>query len=99
MPLDFYISISISDDKLSAYLLISNADDTFQSISWSIRRFGSKESYCSWCKSSCTCAKLQQIQNLFYLKKTLIATGTKPIEGQNGYIKLFLILMKMKKNL
>ena len=27
MPLDFYISISISDDKLTAYLLINNADD------------------------------------------------------------------------
>ena len=30
MPLDFYISISVSDDKLTAYLLINNADDDFK---------------------------------------------------------------------
>ena len=30
MPLDFFISITVSDDKLSAHLLISNTEDTFK---------------------------------------------------------------------
>ncbi|MGO4274242.1 DUF342 domain-containing protein, partial [Paenibacillus sp. TAF58] len=39
MPLDFYISISISDDKLTAYLLINNAEDDFKVTAGQLEEF------------------------------------------------------------
>ncbi len=56
MPLDFYISISISDDKLTAYLLINNADDDFKVTAGQLEEFVQNESHHSWCKSNFTCS-------------------------------------------
>lgn len=86
MPLDFYISISISDDKLTAYLLINNADDDFQVTAGQLEELVQTNHIVHGLNRPLL-AQIAANPKPFYLQKVAIAVGTKSIEGQNGYIK------------
>jgi uncharacterized protein (DUF342 family) len=86
MPLDFYISISISDDKLSAYLLINNADDNFNVTTGQLEDL-IQTNHIVHGLNRPLLAQIAANPKPFYHQKVAIATGTKPEEGQNGYIK------------
>ncbi|OCT13791.1 polymerase [Paenibacillus pectinilyticus] len=87
MPLDYYISITVSDDKLSAHLLISNTDDTFKVTIGQLMDLVQRNRIIHGL-NQVELAAISANPKAYILKKTLIATGTKPVEGQNGYIKL-----------
>ncbi|WNR46670.1 FapA family protein [Paenibacillus roseipurpureus] len=87
MPLDFYISISVSDDKLSAYMQISNIYDEFKVTAGQLADLVQKN-HIQHGLNHVLIAEIAANPKSFYLKKTLIASGTKPVEGQNGFIKL-----------
>ncbi|MCD1257793.1 DUF342 domain-containing protein [Paenibacillus athensensis] len=86
MPLDYYITISLSDDKLTAFLLISNADESFTV------RFDQLEDLlrANQIVHGVDTAQLALIAadpKPYFYQKIVIATGTRPIDGQNGYIR------------
>ncbi|WP_236287138.1 DUF342 domain-containing protein [Paenibacillus allorhizoplanae] len=87
MPLDFFISITVSDDKLSAHLLISNTEDTFKVSIGQLLDLVQKNRIIHGV-NQVVLAEIAANPKSFSLKKTLIATGTKQVDGQNGYIKL-----------
>ncbi|MEW9697695.1 DUF342 domain-containing protein [Paenibacillus sp. SI8] len=86
MPLDYYITISISDDKLSAYLLINNAEDGFRVTVEELEKVLSTNRIVHGINDS-QLALIAKDPKPFFLQKIVIATGTKPVEGQNGYVK------------
>ncbi|OPH61956.1 polymerase [Paenibacillus ferrarius] len=86
MPLDYYISISVSDDKLSAQLLISNIDDTFKLTVGQLEDLIQKNRIVYGLDKQLI-AQIAADPKPFYHQKVVIAAGTKPQEGQNGAIK------------
>ncbi|SDM98506.1 hypothetical protein SAMN04487897_101712 [Paenibacillus sp. yr247] len=86
MPLDYYISISISDDKLSAYLLINNVDDNFKVTAGQLEDIIQTNRIVHGLNRPLL-AQIAANPQPFYHQKVMIASGTKPEEGQNGYIK------------
>lgn len=87
MPLDFYITITVSDDKLSAHLMISNTDDSFKVSIGQLMDLIQKNRIIHGVNQF-ELASIAENPKPYLLKKTLIASGTKPVEGQNGSIKL-----------
>ncbi|MBP1961083.1 DUF342 domain-containing protein [Paenibacillus aceris] len=85
MPLDFYISISISDDKLSAYLLITNVDDSFKITAAQLEELAQKNRIVHGLNRQLL-AQIAANPKSFYHQKLLIAEGTKAEPGVNGYI-------------
>jgi uncharacterized protein (DUF342 family) len=86
MPLDYYVTISTSDDKLTAYLLISNTDDSFSV------RIGELEELLRshFIMHGIDRKQLVQIASdpkPYFFQKVTIARGTSAIDGLNGSIK------------
>ncbi|NEW05572.1 DUF342 domain-containing protein [Paenibacillus sp. SYP-B3998] len=86
MPLDYYITISISEDKLSAFILITHAEEDFKVT------INQLEDLLSAAHIVHGIDRTQLIQisadpKLFYNQKVVIAKGIKSVEGQNGSIK------------
>ncbi|BFT73047.1 DUF342 domain-containing protein [Paenibacillus sp. P36] len=85
MPLDYYISISISDDKLSAFLLINNMDDTFKVTAAELEELAQKNRIIHGLNRQLL-AQIAANSKSFYQQKVVIAVGTKAEPGANGYI-------------
>ncbi|MCY9659058.1 FapA family protein [Paenibacillus chondroitinus] len=85
MPLDYYISISISDDKLSAFLLINNMDDTFKVTAAELEELAQKNRIIHGLNRQLL-AQIAANSKSFYQQKVVIAVGTKAEQGANGYI-------------
>ncbi|MDD9270312.1 DUF342 domain-containing protein [Paenibacillus sp. GCM10023248] len=86
MPLDYYVTISISDDKLSAYLLIGNPDDNFHVTAAQLEELAQKHHIIHGLNQALL-AQIAANPKPFYHQKVVIADGTKPVPGVNGYIK------------
>ncbi|MCZ8520028.1 MULTISPECIES: DUF342 domain-containing protein [Paenibacillus] len=86
MPLTYYMDITVSDDKLMAYVQFSNCDEAFSVT---------KEQFAGLLEASHIVhgideGKVAEIVNhpqAFFLSKTVIATGDAPQEGVDGSIK------------
>jgi len=86
-PLDQYITISCSDDKLNAYLSFSDVDERFSCTMQQLEdllqshviKFGVQYDVLS---------KIAANPQIYFTTKTLIATGESPTDGADGYIKL-----------
>lgn len=85
MPLDFYISISISDDKLAAFLLINNIDDTLIVTTAQLEELAQKNRIMHGLNRPLL-AQIAADPKSFYQQKLAIAAGTKAVLGANGYI-------------
>jgi uncharacterized protein len=85
VPLDFYITITISDDKLTAYLLISNTNDNF-SVTMEQLEDLLTANQIVYGVDRTQLALIAQDPTPFLYQKIMIAYGDKPIDGQNGYV-------------
>lgn len=86
MPLDFYIRISVSDDKLAAYLLLSNVDESFKVTVGQLEDLA-KANHIVHGLNLPILAQIAADPKPFFHQKIAIANGTQSIVGQNGYIK------------
>lgn len=86
MPLDYYITMSISDDKLAAYLLIHNADDNFKVTAAQLEDLAQKQHIVHGLNQALL-AQIAANPRPFYQQKVIIAAGTKPEPGVNGSIR------------
>jgi uncharacterized protein (DUF342 family) len=85
MPLDYYITISISDDKLLAYMFISNTDDNF-TVTVNQLEDLVLANFISHGVDRAQLVKIANNPKVYMSQKVVIAKGTKSIDGQNGYI-------------
>nr|WP_275983854.1 FapA family protein [Paenibacillus hamazuiensis] len=86
MPLHYYISISTSDDKLTAYLTFNHPDDDVKVTADQLEDLLKASRVIHGIDYD----KLQQIANdpkAFCFMQVVVAKGDPPIDGQNGYIK------------
>lgn len=87
MPLSYYLDITLSDDKLQAYIQFTNCEDSFAL---------SREQLDDFLKSrqivfGIDQAKLSEIvrdPKSFFFRKTLIASGMPSVPGEDGIVKL-----------
>lgn len=86
MPLDFYIRISVSEDKLIAYLLLSNVDDSFTVTAGQLEDLA-KTNHIIYGLNLPLLAQIAADPKSFFHQKIAIASGTQSVAGQNGYIK------------
>jgi uncharacterized protein (DUF342 family) len=96
LPLDFYINVTVSNDKLTAFIHFTNCDEDFKCtrnqleavLKANLIVYGIHQDI------------LSNIVNNFrkYLPlKTIIATGDAPVEGDMGYIKFLYELKRVGK--
>jgi uncharacterized protein (DUF342 family) len=86
MPLEFYVTISLSDDKLTANLSISNADETFSVTQEQLEDL-LKANFIIHGVDTMMLAQIASNPKSFFYQKVVIARGSEPTEGQNGSIK------------
>jgi uncharacterized protein len=87
MPMDHYVTITLTDDKLTAFLHFANKEEEFHCSvaeleqvleSYSIR-YGIQYEML---------ANIAQKPIDFFFKKTVIASGTAPVDGEDGHVQL-----------
>lgn len=85
MPIDQYITITLSDDKLAAYLQFSQADERFQC---SMEQLGElvKAHFIQHGVQYDTLAQIAREPRSFFYNRVTIAVGDAPLDGENGYI-------------
>ncbi|MCR8642165.1 FapA family protein [Paenibacillus sp. N1-5-1-14] len=87
LSLDFYVQISMSEDKLTAYLQFSNVPDTFHVTVDQLQE-------CLRSNQVTHGIDMNQLGVIasdpkpFLYAKTIVARGSKSIDGRNGSIKL-----------
>jgi uncharacterized protein (DUF342 family) len=86
MPVDSYVTISLSDDKLTAYLQFSNLDENFTVELSQLEELLIAQNVVHGVDRS-KLAEIAANPRAFLYSKTVIASGDKPVDGQNGYIK------------
>lgn len=86
MPLDYYITISTSEDKLTAYLLISNTDESFK-VSLDQLEDHVRANFIVHGVDHGQLEQIAKDPKIFLFQKIAIAQGDKPVEGNHGYIK------------
>jgi uncharacterized protein len=86
MTLDYYITISTADDKLSAYLLISNVDDSFSVTMGQLEGLLKSHSIIYGIDQG-QLALIAADPKPYFFQKITIARGKRPIDGENGLIK------------
>ncbi|OXM84694.1 DUF342 domain-containing protein [Paenibacillus rigui] len=87
MPLSYFIEITLSEDKLSAYLQFKNSEDGLTFTLTQLEQV--LESY--HVVHGVDRGKLEEIvksPEAYFLAQTLIALGTPPVPGQDGRITL-----------
>lgn len=87
MPLSYYAEITLSDDKLQAYLHFKHIENDLTFTLPQLEEVLSSYHIQHGIDRNMLNAIVREPQ-AYYLSKTLIATGTPPIHGQDGYIKL-----------
>src|SRR5258708_5732566 len=85
MPLDYYVTISTSEDKLTAYLLITNTDERF-TVSLDELEDLVRANFIVHGVNHAQLAQIGKDPKAFLFQKIVIANGDKPIEGNHGYI-------------
>lgn len=86
MPLEYYVNLTLSQDKLAAYLHFTNCDETFK-CSASQLEDAVKNQHIIHGVHHEILARIAANPVAYMLEKTVIATGTKPIDGKDGYIE------------
>lgn len=85
MPIDYYVNISLSDDKLIAYLQFTNVDDNFSCTIGQLEDI-MKTFLIHHGVQYDILAKITQDPKPFFFQKVVIAVGDSPVDGENGYI-------------
>lgn len=85
-PLEKYIVINVSDDKLTAYLQFSQTNDKFTCTLQQLEEFLKSNGVIHGVHFD-KCSEVVKEPKRFFFDKTLIASGDKPVEGEDGYIE------------
>lgn len=97
LPINFYLDISLSDDKLSAYLQFTNCDQSFQISREALEEF-LKSHHIVFGIDEEKLTAIAENPAAFFNSRTLIAQGHPPIDGQDGHIHMLYNLDdKLKK--
>ncbi len=97
LPISFYLDISLSDDKLSAYLQLTNCDQSFQISREALEEF-LKSHHIVFGIDEEKLTAIAENPAAFFNSRTLIAQGHPPIDGQDGHIHMLYNLDdKLKK--
>lgn len=87
MPLNYYLDVTLSDDKLCAFLQFINCDEKFKISKEQLEEFLASYHIVHGIDSEKVAAIALDPEN-FYNNKTVIASGIAPKNGQDGQIKL-----------
>lgn len=85
MPLDFYISISLSDDKLTAFLQFTHAEEDISLNTAELEQFAAANGLIYGLNHT-KLAEIAADPKAHVLVKNVIAAGDRPVDGRNGYI-------------
>jgi uncharacterized protein (DUF342 family) len=88
MPLDFYVNVTVANDKLTASIHFTNCDDDFKCSKEQLEAV-LKVNFIIYGVHEDLLSKIANNPKEYLLSKTIIATGDTPIEGDHGYIKFF----------
>jgi uncharacterized protein (DUF342 family) len=86
MPLDFYVNVTVANDKLSASIHFTNCDEDFKCSKEQLEAV-LKVNFIIYGVHQDLLYKIANNPKEYLLSKTIIATGDTPVEGENGYIK------------
>ncbi|MFB5673620.1 DUF342 domain-containing protein [Paenibacillus terreus] len=89
--LDQFLNITMTADKSEAYLEFSKHDEGFHCSFQELENYLEKQNIRYGIKRQ-TLQQLADRPEKFFLAKTLIAEGTAPISGKDGYIKMVEIM-------
>jgi uncharacterized protein (DUF342 family) len=95
-PLDFYINVTVSNDKLTATIHFTNCDEDFKCTKAQLDAV-LKTNLIIYGVHHEVLNNIANNPREFLLSKTIVASGDTPIEGESGYIK-FLFELKGKGN-
>jgi uncharacterized protein (DUF342 family) len=84
-PLDFYVNITVSNDKLSATIHFTNCDEDFKCTKAQLEAV-LKANFIIYGVHQELLSNIANNPKEFLLSKTIIASGETPIDGENGYI-------------
>lgn len=87
MPLSYYVEISLSDDKLQAYLQFKNSEDDLSFTLAQLEEVLNSYHISHGIDNDMLNAIVRE-PRAFFLNKTVIAHGTPPVSGQDGYVHL-----------
>ncbi|ULL17313.1 DUF342 domain-containing protein [Paenibacillus sp. H1-7] len=87
MPLSYYVEISLSDDKLQAYLQFKNSEDNLSFSAAQLEEVVASY-HISHGMDRDVLQAIAREPKAYFLSKTVIAYGTPPVPGQDGYVKL-----------
>jgi uncharacterized protein len=93
MPFEYYVTITLSDDKLTAFLQFSNADEQFNCTVSDLEQV-LKSYYIQYGIDYEMLSRIARNPMEYFFKKTVIAAGEAPTDGEDGYIKF---LFEQKK--
>ncbi|KIL39223.1 polymerase [Gordoniibacillus kamchatkensis] len=86
MPLDAYLTITVSEDKLTAFLQFTRTEEEFALNAAELEQFAVSHGIVFGLDK----AKLEQIAadpKSHFMVQNVIASGTKPVDGENGYVR------------
>ncbi|MED4602708.1 FapA family protein [Paenibacillus validus] len=87
MPLSYYLDLTLSDDKLTAYLQFMNCDDKFAVTKEQLDELIKSHHIVHGIDEDKLLAIVRDPKSFFFTK-TAIATGQPPAHGQDGQIRL-----------
>jgi uncharacterized protein len=86
LPLDFYVNVTLSNDKLTATIHFTNCDEDFKCTKAQLEAV-LKANFINYGIHQDVLTNIANYPKEFLLSKTVIASGESPIDGENGYIK------------
>lgn len=86
MPLEYYVNITVSQDKLSATLHFTNCDETFRCTAAQLEELVKSQHIIHGVHHELL-ARIAANPLAYMLEKTVIAAGSKPEDGKDGYIE------------
>lgn len=92
LPLDYYINVTLSQDKLQAFIHFTHCDETTFACTVSQLEEILKGQHIVHGIHSDTLQKIASNPAAFFLEKTLVASGDKPQDGKDGYIEYMYVL-------
>lgn len=84
-PIEQYLSVNLSEDKLQAYLQFNNTDPNFSCTVNQLERL-LKHSMVEYGIKLEVLVQFSANPKDFFYSKVLVASGIKPVDGEDGYI-------------
>jgi uncharacterized protein (DUF342 family) len=96
LPLEFYVNITVSNDKLTATIHFTNCDEDFKCTRTQLEAV-LKANYIIYGVHQDVLSNIANNPREYLLSKTIIASGDTPVVGEPGYIKYLYELKRVGK--